>query len=114
MVSVVDIILSQVIIAGFIYTLFVGCYRCIINSTRLVPESSQEEENMNCIRIIKVSKFETVQLKEDSSYDTCAICIEPYSPEENVSEIQPCGHMFHEGCIDDWMKKSVSCPLCNI
>ena len=110
---IAEIILTQIVIIGFLYIIVRSCYKCMMRCSESPDEISDTEEDINSIRVIKVNKYDNIQLREDSSYDTCAICIETYSPEENVSTLQPCGHMYHEECIDNWMKKSVSCPLCN-
>jgi hypothetical protein len=43
----------------------------------------------------------------------CSICLMEIS-ESNVARIlpEPCGHIFHVGCIDEWFKRSSICPLC--
>ena len=23
-----------------------------------------------------------------------------------------CGHMFHSACIDNWLKRTLECPMC--
>jgi hypothetical protein len=42
----------------------------------------------------------------------CSICT--LLPNPNLSiEDENCGHLFCKKCIDDWMKKSNKCPICN-
>ena len=46
-----------------------------------------------------------------SSQLQCAICISEFNEGEEVRNL-PCGHMFHIGCIDEWLGLNVTCPLC--
>lgn len=41
----------------------------------------------------------------------CSICLEPFVVGE-VEKSIPCFHTFHANCIDQWLKKSVHCPIC--
>lgn len=42
--------------------------------------------------------------------DECAVCLEDMG--ENSRTVS-CGHMFHQKCIDEWMKTlNKTCPLC--
>lgn len=43
--------------------------------------------------------------------DSCAICMCDYENEEEY-RVLPCGHDYHKGCIDQWLKKKALCPLC--
>lgn len=46
----------------------------------------------------------------DAKPDTkCAICYEDLTA--NVSELK-CEHYFHHFCIDKWLRKNSTCPLC--
>lgn len=41
----------------------------------------------------------------------CSICLEELLKGETALRI-PCGHLFHEECVKDWLKKSNECPVC--
>jgi len=48
---------------------------------------------------------------ENSS--TCVICLEEINTEENRNnKVLECGHMYHNDCIQDWLRTDSSCPLC--
>eukprot|EP01018_Ginkgo_biloba_P010144 Gb_26029 [translate_table: standard] len=47
-------------------------------------------------------------LAEDAE---CCICLTKYKENEYLKEL-PCVHLFHVGCVDQWLKINSSCPLC--
>jgi hypothetical protein len=47
----------------------------------------------------------------ESEGDTCAICFCEYEGSDLVKRL-PCGHFYHTGCIDAWLAKGTTCPLC--
>lgn len=43
----------------------------------------------------------------------CSICLDSIEEGQRCRRLPvPCGHLFHIGCIDEWLKQSVHCPLC--
>ncbi|KAJ1972612.1 hypothetical protein H4R34_005352 [Dimargaris verticillata] len=43
----------------------------------------------------------------------CSVCIDSFEPGDMARRL-PCGHVFHQVCIDPWLtKKSSRCPMCN-
>ena len=40
----------------------------------------------------------------------CSICFEKLVSKE--THIVHCGHKFHHNCIEKWLEKEFSCPLC--
>uniref|UniRef100_A0ACD5YUF7 Uncharacterized protein n=1 Tax=Avena sativa TaxID=4498 RepID=A0ACD5YUF7_AVESA len=44
----------------------------------------------------------------------CSVCLADYQPEERLQRIPPCGHTFHIDCIDHWLSKNTTCPLCRV
>ncbi|XP_054799126.1 E3 ubiquitin-protein ligase At4g11680-like isoform X2 [Prosopis cineraria] len=41
----------------------------------------------------------------------CCICLTKYKDREEVRQL-PCSHMFHQKCVDQWLRIISCCPLC--
>uniref|UniRef100_A0A7S1WIB1 RING-type E3 ubiquitin transferase n=1 Tax=Alexandrium catenella TaxID=2925 RepID=A0A7S1WIB1_ALECA len=41
----------------------------------------------------------------------CSICLDELVIGQPALRI-PCGHLYHEDCVKDWLKKSNECPVC--
>jgi len=48
---------------------------------------------------------------ESGKVESCSICIEPFEQDVLVSALV-CGHLYHSSCINEWLKKTLQCPLC--
>ncbi len=44
--------------------------------------------------------------------ETCVICQDDYQKADNVG-ILNCGHTYHNDCIQAWLSRQQSCPLCS-
>jgi E3 ubiquitin-protein ligase ATL41 len=42
----------------------------------------------------------------------CAICLGLVRAGEAVRRLPACGHVFHVGCVDKWLRAHATCPLC--
>ncbi|XP_042027274.1 putative RING-H2 finger protein ATL21A [Salvia splendens] len=64
----------------------------------------------------KVESFSQVMVLDEGNQDTalmcCSICLEEYHGKDRVRSLGQCGHLFHAECIDQWLLKSNSCPIC--
>ena len=55
-----------------------------------------------------------IKIKNDDNhiYKECIICFEKLKL-NNIKRILPsCNHYFHKECIDNWLIKNSSCPIC--
>lgn len=43
--------------------------------------------------------------------DTCCICLEEYASGSQLT-VLPCNHKFHPKCIDPWLARRRTCPMC--
>jgi len=64
--------------------------------------------------VLKQIDFERAQANaERYQVLSCPICLDSFKQTLNLkTNLLPCGHTFHERCINSWMAKSDSCPIC--
>eukprot|EP00747_Dinoflagellata_sp_TGD_P169962 gnl/TRDRNA2_/TRDRNA2_200288_c0_seq1.p1 gnl/TRDRNA2_/TRDRNA2_200288_c0~~gnl/TRDRNA2_/TRDRNA2_200288_c0_seq1.p1 ORF type:complete len:296 (-),score=57.41 gnl/TRDRNA2_/TRDRNA2_200288_c0_seq1:68-904(-) len=43
--------------------------------------------------------------------DICCVCQESL-PVGSKAKSMPCGHLFHDDCLESWVSKNNSCPMC--
>ena len=43
--------------------------------------------------------------------EECSICQEKFGFLDKICEL-PCGHRFHQDCVNNWFKQKTTCPLC--
>lgn len=46
------------------------------------------------------------------SCDECAICLEDFQVGQLCQVFPVCGHIFHSECIDHWLERKLTCPIC--
>lgn len=79
--------------------------------------SPNNEENLNyfmsCKEIDeKISKPEKIKKSDSLLNETCFICMDNYKINELKRTLPKCSHYFHKKCVDKWLKKRSSCPVC--
>lgn len=42
----------------------------------------------------------------------CAICLEGFKEGEVCRKLPDCTHLFHRNCVDNWLVKVPTCPIC--
>lgn len=67
------------------------------------PGSASSEWESNEVLIVS-NRFKALE--------SCIICFEVLGPTSSLRNL-PCGHTFHQPCIDNWMcNQDTKCPLC--
>ncbi|KAM0040302.1 putative transcription factor C2H2 family [Helianthus debilis subsp. tardiflorus] len=57
--------------------------------------------------------FEGLSNRDDTSNETnCVICLQALENKEEGRELPSCRHVFHVQCIDEWLIRQGSCPVC--
>ncbi len=44
--------------------------------------------------------------------ETCPVCLESITNAKKSAVLKKCGHSYHFKCLNNWLEKSHSCPLC--
>ncbi|KAM3405842.1 hypothetical protein ACQJBY_000082 [Aegilops geniculata] len=50
--------------------------------------------------------------KPEEQAACCAVCLERYADSDVVRVLPDCGHLFHRGCVDPWLRRRPTCPVC--
>jgi len=58
-----------------------------------------------------IARLESV-LADTTAERQCSICLDSYREGQRAKVTPCCRNMFHEECIEDWLKSHRSCPLC--
>jgi hypothetical protein len=48
---------------------------------------------------------------EDDCNKECSICFLEHNVNDTVTRL-PCGHFYHRECINEWLRKRCTCPIC--
>ena len=69
------------------------------------------KEALKALPIAHVSQLLS-SVKSAERLRECAVCLAEYQEEEELKVLPACRHWFHAACIDTWLKKHTTCPVC--
>mmetsp|Transcript_6388 Transcript_6388/g.8873 ORF Transcript_6388/g.8873 Transcript_6388/m.8873 type:complete len:108 (+) Transcript_6388:54-377(+) len=58
-----------------------------------------------------IDRFPTNVVNKGTSEENCCICMDEMKA-GSVCRRLPCFHSFHQECIDGWLRRNASCPIC--
>ena len=59
---------------------------------------------------LPVVKVTPADLEQDAN-DSCSICMEEHVVGAQATKL-PCGHIYHHKCVQGWLEKHCTCPVC--
>lgn len=60
----------------------------------------------------KLLYSEAKKQRNDSAVSCCSICLADYKSSDMLRLLPDCAHLFHQKCIDPWLRLHPTCPLC--
>ncbi|CAN6206091.1 unnamed protein product [Urochloa humidicola] len=59
-----------------------------------------------------MAKLPSREVGKGEVLDDCAVCITELKAGDTARVLPRCGHGFHVGCVDMWLRSHSTCPLC--
>ncbi|KAL2536341.1 putative RING-H2 finger protein ATL21A [Forsythia ovata] len=80
-----------------------------LQATTAVPIGLDDSKIKSCTELVVLNEGHSISGSESNA---CPICLEGYHPKETVRCISVCKHCFHANCIEQWLRKNGTCPVC--
>ncbi|KAL4499033.1 hypothetical protein ABPG72_016935 [Tetrahymena utriculariae] len=58
-----------------------------------------------------IQSFDKNMMKAPSS-ELCSVCLEEFVFNKDLVRVTICQHVFHNECLEEWLKKQQNCPSC--
>ncbi|KAF8045593.1 hypothetical protein N665_4660s0001 [Sinapis alba] len=78
----------------------------------LFNQSSSRLSGLNRTAIESLPFFRFSALKGSKQGLECSVCLSKFQDVEILRLLPKCKHAFHIECIDEWLEKHATCPLC--
>ena len=108
--------LTCVVLLVVLIALFLTVYQLVCRCYTVWKRTQQEQEagraikrKLNEMKCSRYSVGETTSI--DGLHDSCSVCLEEFQTGDVIRNL-PCTHPFHKDCVDKWLYKKHSCPLC--
>ncbi|KAF3453467.1 hypothetical protein FNV43_RR03907 [Rhamnella rubrinervis] len=70
--------------------------------------------SQSCIQKLPSHTYHSAKLPNSHEDFCCSVCLQEWKEGESVRRLPECGHFFHMECIDKWLMRQISCPICRI
>ncbi|CDW72129.1 ring finger protein 215 [Stylonychia lemnae] len=72
-----------------------------------------EREGLSSIELLRLKseKYEEIRGSRSQEPESCCICLDDFKQDQIIRRLQ-CKHSFHKDCLDQWLVRCGSCPLC--
>lgn len=103
----------------FVFSFIVSLYVImILRQNRRREPLDDVEDSLQRLAKLSVSKMPTRKYKKKrcnlpQESENCAICLDDFFKGQ-VIRMLPCHHQFHCKCVDGWLIKRRTCPLCKL
>lgn len=52
--------------------------------------------------------------RESTTTSCCSICLADYKTTDMIRVLPDCNHLFHDKCVDHWLRLHPTCPVCRM
>jgi len=123
----VNLLFVYIIVLSIVYYLYLFTHVLFVCATRMhrnIRNNARTGLSINLLHTIPCHQYKMERicnstcdeedpenLTEGNWPTTCSVCMDDFKQGEMVRDLN-CGHSFHRACIDEWLMRKSSCPLC--
>ncbi|XP_074293689.1 putative RING-H2 finger protein ATL69 [Silene latifolia] len=121
----VDIYILIAVIAALTGFLILGCWTFSRNQNQIlilvegvlmvhaevVPPKGLTQEMIDSYPRVVVGESGRMLQQDDN---TCPICLTEYLINDTLKILPECLHRYHADCLDEWLSRNATCPVCRI
>ncbi|KAL5255655.1 hypothetical protein ACHWQZ_G011032 [Mnemiopsis leidyi] len=82
-------------------------YEQLLMLDELLPKNQGATKEM----ISNKTSLQQYHKSDNHENDSCIICISDFEENEGI-RLLPCCHIYHFACVDNWLKRKKTCPMC--
>jgi len=75
-----------------------------LNSTVVVRPTNDQIQNAS--RIVRYGDI------DNPLSQSCPISLDEFNDDDQIRQLLPCGHLFHQNQFQEWFENNVRCPVC--
>ncbi|TEB21502.1 hypothetical protein FA13DRAFT_101975 [Coprinellus micaceus] len=85
-------------------------YEALLSLSSVVGDARPRGTSPTVLNTMEKGKYADWATAEGDK--RCPICLDDYTPSDEVMKLKNCSHWLHEGCLDQWLKGANTCPVC--
>jgi hypothetical protein len=66
----------------------------------------------NGLQMQDLNSYTELYINEELSDTICSICRNNFASNDICRKINNCNHSFHQTCVDSWLVRNQTCPMC--
>lgn len=91
----------------------------LTNTTPRTGSGSGNISLLGCIEVLRRRETKEGKVKVKLSLcgvavDRCGICLSQFKEAQRAALTSLCQHAFHDRCLQSWLARSRTCPLCRV
>lgn len=61
--------------------------------------------------LTQIESFDWPPQNTEVTQQKCMVCLADFANADACRQL-PCNHVFHQGCVDEWLRRCTDCPIC--
>lgn len=79
-----------------------------------IPINNPSSIVTTSLTLADINQYTILTVFNSNTVTNCSICFNNFNPGDICRKINRCSHTFHQSCVDSWLYRQNTCPLCRL